>query len=139
MFSISLMSQFVLVKDFIFITHITYVNSRLYWKQIHYSNQGQAFKSQVQSMHIEILQSPWLCELMAFHINLRETKTKKRNAPDFFDGCSLIFNDGKPSLSFQLLDSVKMDIDLTCPICLVRLLFSSVLFILVLEKLESSV
>ncbi|XP_074354548.1 putative E3 ubiquitin-protein ligase BAH1-like 1 isoform X2 [Apium graveolens] len=88
------------------------------YDKIHYSNQGQAFKSQVQSMHIEILQSPWLCELMAFHINLRETKTKKRNAPDFFDGCSLVFNDGKPSLSFHLLDSVKMDIDLTCPICL---------------------
>lgn len=76
-------------------------------------------------MHIEILQSPWLCELMAFHINLRETKTKKRDAPDFFDGCSLEFNDGKPSLSFELLDSVKIDIDLTCPICLVCILFSS--------------
>ncbi|KAK1370823.1 RING-type domain-containing protein [Heracleum sosnowskyi] len=60
--------------------------------------------------------------------HLRATKTKKRNsakektkktiAPDFFDGCSLVFNDGKPSLSFQLLDYVKNDIELTCHICL---------------------
>lgn len=96
-----------------------------YPMQIHYSKQGQAFKSQVQSMHIEILQSPWLCELMAFHINLRETKTKTRKAPAFFDGCSLIFNDGKPSLSCELFESVKLDIDLTCSICLVSILFPS--------------
>lgn len=79
-------------------------------------------------MHIEILQSPWLCELMAFHINLRETKAKKRKGAAFFDGCSLVFDDGKPSLSCELLDSVKIDIDLTCSICLVSLLFSSITF-----------
>ena len=89
------------------------------WRQVHYSKQGQAFKSQAQSMHMEILQSPWLCELMAFHINLRESKAKSRKAPALFDGCSLTFNDGKPSLSCELFDSVKLDIDLTCSICLV--------------------
>lgn len=87
--------------------------------QIHYSKQGQAFKSQAQSMHIEILQSPWFCELMAFHINLRETKVKSGQAPALFEGCSLILNDGKPSLSCELFDSVKLDVDLTCSICLV--------------------
>ncbi|MCL7045857.1 hypothetical protein MKW94_020457 [Papaver nudicaule] len=30
------------------------------YDKIHYSKQGQAFKSQAQSMHTEILQSPWL-------------------------------------------------------------------------------
>ncbi|GLT42463.1 hypothetical protein SLA2020_164600 [Shorea laevis] len=90
------------------------------YDKIHYSKQGQAFKSQVQSMHIEILQSPWLCELMAFQINLRETeaKTKSRTAPSLFEGCYLQFNDGKPSLCCELFDSVKADIDLTCSICL---------------------
>ncbi|KAK1398865.1 RING-type E3 ubiquitin transferase [Heracleum sosnowskyi] len=88
------------------------------YDKVHYSNQGQVFKSQVQKMHIEILQSPWLCELMAFHINLRETKAKKSKGAAFFEGCSLVFDDGKPSLSCDLLDSVKMDIDLTCSICL---------------------
>uniref|UniRef100_A0A5B7C3S3 RING-type E3 ubiquitin transferase n=1 Tax=Davidia involucrata TaxID=16924 RepID=A0A5B7C3S3_DAVIN len=88
------------------------------YDKIHYSKQGQAFKSQAQSMHIEILQSPWLCELMAFHINLREMKANSRKASALFEGCSLIFNDGKPSLSCELFDSVKLDVDLTCSICL---------------------
>ncbi|KAJ1412623.1 Zinc finger, RING-type [Sesbania bispinosa] len=88
------------------------------YDKIHYSKQGQLFKSQVQSMHKEILQSPWLCELMAFHINLRETKVKSRKAPALFDGCSLTFKDGKPSLTCELFDSIKIDIDLTCSICL---------------------
>uniref|UniRef100_A0A0R0F216 RING-type E3 ubiquitin transferase n=1 Tax=Glycine max TaxID=3847 RepID=A0A0R0F216_SOYBN len=88
------------------------------YDKIHYSKQGQLFKSQVQSMHKEILQSPWLCELMAFHINLRETKVKSRKAHALFDGCSLTFKDGKPSLTCELFDSIKVDIDLTCSICL---------------------
>ncbi|KAG6748474.1 hypothetical protein POTOM_048397 [Populus tomentosa] len=88
------------------------------YDKIHYSKQGQAFKSKAQSMHIEILQSPWLCELMAFHINLRETKVKSSKAPALFEGCSLTLDDDKPSLSCELFDSIKLDIDLTCSICL---------------------
>ncbi|XP_076892252.1 putative E3 ubiquitin-protein ligase BAH1-like 1 [Bidens hawaiensis] len=88
------------------------------YDKIHDSKQGQAFRSQVQSMHMEILQSPWLCELIALHINLRETKGKMGNGSEVFEGCSLIFNDGKPSLSCELSDVVKLEIDLTCSICL---------------------
>lgn len=91
------------------------------YDKIHYSQQGQAFRSQAQSMHIEILRSPWLCELMAFHINLRKTEKKLkagRKAPALFDGCSLTFSDGKPSLSCHLFDSIRLDIDLNCSICL---------------------
>ncbi|KAF7804853.1 E3 ubiquitin-protein ligase BAH1-like [Senna tora] len=87
--------------------------------QIHCSKQGQIFKSQAQSMHVEILQSPWLCELMAFHINLRETKNKPmEKALALFDGCLLTVKDDRPSLSCELFDSIKLDIDLTCSICL---------------------
>ncbi|KAI8522677.1 hypothetical protein RHMOL_Rhmol13G0015000 [Rhododendron molle] len=88
------------------------------YDKIHYSKQGQAFKSQAQSMHLEILQSPWLCELMAFHINMRETKPQQRKASALFDGCSLVINEGKPSLHCELFDSIKLDIDLTCSVCL---------------------
>ncbi|KAF7818210.1 E3 ubiquitin-protein ligase BAH1-like [Senna tora] len=88
------------------------------YDKVHYSKQGQLFKSQAQSMHKEILQSPWFCELMAFHINLRETKAKSRHANALFDGCSLTFKDGKPSITCELYDSLKFDIDLTCSICL---------------------
>ncbi|KAK6940985.1 hypothetical protein RJ641_030516 [Dillenia turbinata] len=89
------------------------------YDKVHFSKQGQAFKSQAQSMHIEILQSPWLCELIAFHINLRETKVNQRKPSVLFvEGCTLIFNDGKPILSCELFDSVKIEVDLTCSICL---------------------
>ncbi|GFP82610.1 E3 ubiquitin-protein ligase bah1 [Phtheirospermum japonicum] len=90
------------------------------YDKIHYSKQGQAFKLQAQSMHIEIFQSPWLCERMAFHINLRETKvdSSRTSGPALFKGCFLKFNDDKPSLFCDLFDSVKLDIDLTCSICL---------------------
>ncbi|EOA38174.1 hypothetical protein CARUB_v10009650mg [Capsella rubella] len=95
------------------------------YDKIHESRQGQLFKTQVQKMRIEILQSPWLCELMAFHINLKESQKGSKTAVAsptpvhaLFDGCSLTFNDGKPLLSCELSDSVKVDIDLTCSICL---------------------
>ncbi|XP_024981152.1 probable E3 ubiquitin-protein ligase BAH1-like 1 isoform X1 [Cynara cardunculus var. scolymus] len=88
------------------------------YDKIHDSKQGQAFRSQVKSMHMEILQSPWLCELIAFHINLSETKADMRKGSELFEGCSLIFSDGKPSLSCELSDTVKLEIDLTCSVCL---------------------
>ncbi|KAK7392324.1 hypothetical protein VNO78_20758 [Psophocarpus tetragonolobus] len=88
------------------------------YDKIHYSKQGQLFKSKVQTMHKEILQSPWLCELIALHINLRETKTNSIGVSALFDGCYLTFKDGKPSLTCELFDSIKIDIDLTCSICL---------------------
>lgn len=88
------------------------------YDKIHYSKHGQAFKAQAHNLHIEILQSPWLCELMAFHINLRETEVNKRKALILFDACSLVFEDGKPNLSCELFDLLKLQIDLTCSICL---------------------
>ncbi|KAJ0842964.1 putative E3 ubiquitin-protein ligase BAH1 [Helianthus annuus] len=88
------------------------------YDKIHDSKQGQAFRSQVQSMHMEILQSPWLYELIAFHINLRERKGIMGKDSKLFEGCGIIFNDGKPSLSCELSHAVKLEIDLTCSICL---------------------
>ncbi|CAL9094384.1 unnamed protein product [Musa textilis] len=89
------------------------------YDKIHYSNRGQAFKSKALSMHIEILQSPWLCELMAFYINMRQGKTKNKAIVRLFGDCSLTFDDdGKPALSCSLFDSMKVEIDLTCSICL---------------------
>ena len=86
--------------------------------QIHYSKQGQEFKAQAQSLHIEILQSPWLCELMAFYMNLRRSK-KNNAAMELFGDCSLVFDDDRPTLSCNLFDSMRVDISLTCSICLV--------------------
>ncbi|XP_057782332.1 E3 ubiquitin-protein ligase NLA-like [Salvia miltiorrhiza] len=88
------------------------------YDKIHYSKQGQAFKSRAVSMRIEVLQSPWLYELMALHINVRESKENMGNAPLQLEGFSLLFDNGKPSLSFELFDSIKLNIELTCSICL---------------------
>ncbi|QHO54777.1 E3 ubiquitin-protein ligase [Arachis hypogaea] len=65
-------------------------------------------------MHKEILQSPWLIEVMALYIN---TNTKDPTS-SLFDGCCLTFKDGKPSLTCEIFKPYKVDIDLTCSICL---------------------
>ncbi|RWW10009.1 hypothetical protein GW17_00026468 [Ensete ventricosum] len=89
------------------------------YDKVHYSKQGQAFRSKAPSMHIEILQSPWLCELMAFCINLRQRKLKNKAITELYNDCSLTFDDdGKPTLSCGLFDSMQIEIDLTCSICL---------------------
>ncbi|GFP85596.1 E3 ubiquitin-protein ligase bah1 [Phtheirospermum japonicum] len=89
------------------------------YDKIHNSRQGLDFKSRARNMHIEILQSPWFYELMAFQMNLlREPKVNSGNASSaVLKVCSLVFDDGKPFLSIEL-DSVKLDIELTCAICL---------------------
>ncbi|PKA52722.1 putative E3 ubiquitin-protein ligase BAH1-like 1 [Apostasia shenzhenica] len=87
------------------------------YDKVHYSKQGQAFRSKAQNFHIDILQSPWLSELMAFYINLRE-KEKNKPAQGLLGDCNLTVTDGRPILSCSLLDSLKLDIDLTCSICL---------------------
>ncbi|KAH9785262.1 E3 ubiquitin-protein ligase BAH1 [Citrus sinensis] len=85
----------------------------------HCGKQGPAFKSQAQSMQIEILQSPWLRELMALHINLGETNVSSSTmAAMSSEGYRLTFNDDKLSLSCELFDSIRLDIELTCPVCL---------------------
>lgn len=91
--------------------------------QIHYCKKGQEFRAQAQSLHIETLKSPWLCELLAFYINLRQKEPNTRTILGIFGDCALTFDDGKPELSCGLFDSVKLEIDLTCSICLVSLLF----------------
>lgn len=88
------------------------------YDKIHYSKQGQAFRTQAQSLHIETSKSPWLCELLAFYINLKQRDPNATAIPGVFGDCSLTFDDDKPILSCGLFDSVKLDIDLTCSICL---------------------
>ncbi|MQL94366.1 hypothetical protein Taro_027027 [Colocasia esculenta] len=88
------------------------------YDKIHYSKQGQAFKSQAQVLHIEILQSPWLCELMALYINSRANESNTMTIPGLFEDCALVFDGDKPTLSCGLFDSLKLEVNLTCSICL---------------------
>nr|CAD1833297.1 unnamed protein product [Ananas comosus var. bracteatus] len=88
------------------------------YDKVHYSKKGQAFKARAQSLRIEILQSPWLCELMAFYINLRRSEKTSQAAMELFGDCALTFDEDKPTLSCGLFDSMRVDINLTCSICL---------------------
>ncbi|XP_072996254.1 probable E3 ubiquitin-protein ligase BAH1-like 1 [Typha latifolia] len=90
------------------------------YDKIHHSKKGQDFKSKAQSMDIEILQSPWIYELIAFHINLKESKTRKTSMHGLSCDCSLTIENEKPILScgICLFDSLKLEIELSCPICL---------------------
>ncbi|XP_078160181.1 putative E3 ubiquitin-protein ligase BAH1-like 1 [Carex rostrata] len=88
------------------------------YDKMHHSTQGQAFKVKAQSLHIEILQSPWLCELMAFYINLRKSKVNYQAPMGLFGDCSLTCDDDRPTLSCCLFESMQVDINLTCSICL---------------------
>ena len=89
--------------------------------KVHDSKQGQEFKIRAQMMDIEILQSPWLWELMSFYINEREVKAKKEAAAAaLFKDCYLGFNGEKPFLFCGLFDPLNVELDLTCSVCLVR-------------------
>lgn len=85
------------------------------YDKVHFSRKGRAFKSRLQSMHVELLQSPWLVELIAFHINMKD---RAISLPEVLCGCSYDFDSSKPTISCTLPDSFTLEIDLTCSICL---------------------
>lgn len=85
------------------------------YDKVHLSKNGQAFRSQLQTRHVELLQSPWLVELIAFHLNLKD---KALLDTEMSSRCLYDFENPKPTVSFMLSGSIKLDIDLTCSICL---------------------
>lgn len=68
---------------------------------------------------MEILQSPWLIELGAFCKNFNEPRGEISGGlhnPFSFD-----LTDSGPTMTLILPDNVKLEYNLTCAICLVRL------------------
>lgn len=84
---------------------------------------GQRFKQEAQTKQLELLKSPWLFELLAFHINLRDIKDETQTSPNLFD-CLLRVDqaDSRPSLLVTLFNSITLNLDLMCPICLVSII-----------------
>ncbi|KAJ7568030.1 hypothetical protein O6H91_01G015900 [Diphasiastrum complanatum] len=77
------------------------------------------YKKQLQAMRVRFLRSRWLIEVIAFYINSIDSKSVP--ATPHLAGilsCSFESEEGKYSVSFSLTDSLKIEIDLTCPICL---------------------
>ena len=85
-----------------------------FFLQIHCSKQGQAFKS-----HAHRRNGTWR---FSNHHGYVSSRPIQGMLPALFNGCSLIFKDEKPSLS---CDSVKLELDLTCSMCLVSFFISS--------------
>lgn len=78
---------------------------------------GRNFKSKMRSERLEILQSPWLIELGALYMNFNESNGGKSNV--IFSQFSCNLSDTGSIMNLKFPDSVKLEYDLTCPICLV--------------------
>lgn len=82
---------------------------------MHGSVNGRNFKSKMRAKHIEILQSPWLIELGAFYLNCDEP-----DGPNLFSSSfSYDLNAAEPVITLMLPDSVTLEYNLNCAICLV--------------------
>lgn len=89
--------------------------------QVHSSENGKIFKSKMRAEHIELLQSPWLIELGAFSLNLHGSDGEGLNELSGHFSCDL--DATPPIMTLMLPDSLKMEYDLTCAVCLVRSYF----------------
>ena len=69
-------------------------------------------------MHVQLLQSPWLVELIALRLNLKANQPT-HTLTDLLASCSEDLESSKPTIYCKLSDSVNIEIDLTCSICLV--------------------
>jgi len=96
--------------------------------QIHGSVSGRDFKSKIQTEHIELLQSPWLIELGAFHLNCDDSDADEPGAGGFFKNFSCDLSGAQPLLTMTISETLKYEYSLTCPICLVRYSLTSVFF-----------
>ncbi|XP_058204343.1 probable E3 ubiquitin-protein ligase BAH1-like isoform X1 [Rhododendron vialii] len=84
------------------------------YDKVHRSVKGRNFKSKMRAKHIEILQSPWLIELGAFYKNCDEP-----DGPNLFSSSfSCDLNAAEPVLTLMLPDSVTLEYNLNCAICL---------------------
>jgi len=98
------------------------------YDKIHGSVSGRDFKSKMQTEHIELLQSPWLIELGAFHLNCDDSDADEPGAGGFFKNgffknfsCDL--SGAQPLLTMTISETLKYEYSLTCPICLGNLLW----------------
>ncbi|PHT34399.1 putative E3 ubiquitin-protein ligase BAH1-like 1 [Capsicum baccatum] len=86
------------------------------YDKVHCSENGRNFKSKMRAEHLEILQSPWLIELGALYLNFNESNGG--TSTEIFSQFSCNLSDTGSIMTLIFPDSVKLEYDLTCPICL---------------------
>ncbi|KAK1434984.1 hypothetical protein QVD17_00739 [Tagetes erecta] len=88
------------------------------YDKVHESVNGMNCMSKLQAKHLDVLQSPWLIELVALCINLNDSDgliSDELFGPLTFD---LKLTSEGSVFSLVLLGSEKLDCSLICPICL---------------------
>lgn len=86
------------------------------YDKVHDSVNGRNFKTEMRANRIELLQSPWLIELGAFHINYSGSDIGEPG--EFFRNFTCDLSSTQPVMSMTLSDSVSYEYSLSCPICL---------------------
>ncbi|KAK1296183.1 putative E3 ubiquitin-protein ligase BAH1-like 1 [Acorus calamus] len=86
------------------------------YDKIHSSVNGRNFKTTLRAKHIELLQSPWLTELGAFCINSNNSDIGKSG--EFIQQFSCDFSGAEPLMTLTLSNSVNLEYNLTCAVCL---------------------
>ncbi|KAH7280737.1 hypothetical protein KP509_36G012200 [Ceratopteris richardii] len=85
------------------------------YDKIHLSKRGRDFRNRLQTLHSGLLQSPWLIELIALHLNLEENEGISAEMSAKF---TYNFEGSKPTITTTLSNAVAVEFDLACPICL---------------------
>nr|KAJ0185575.1 hypothetical protein LSAT_V11C900464340 [Lactuca sativa] len=88
------------------------------YDKVHNSVSGVNFRSKLQAEHLEILQSPWLIELVAFYMNFSESNENICYELCSYFSCDLSVIISKLVLKLVLPDYVVLEYSLTCALCL---------------------
>ncbi|XP_057981892.1 probable E3 ubiquitin-protein ligase BAH1-like isoform X2 [Malania oleifera] len=83
---------------------------------VHSSVNGKKFKTKMRAERIELLQSPWIIELGAFYLNFN--RSDSGDSDEVFSHFSCDLGAMQPVMTLKLPDSVKLEYNLTCAICL---------------------
>ncbi|GJS03334.1 probable E3 ubiquitin-protein ligase BAH1-like protein [Tanacetum coccineum] len=88
------------------------------YDKVHNCESGMNYKSKLQAKHLDIIQSPWLIELVALYINVNGSDSLMSD--ELFGPLTFDFNMSAEEsvLTLTLLGSEKYDCSFTCPICL---------------------
>ncbi|KAF8403421.1 hypothetical protein HHK36_011524 [Tetracentron sinense] len=86
------------------------------YDKVHSSVNGRNFKTKLRAERIELLQSPWLIELGAFYINFNGSDGGESD--EFFCQFSCDISVTQPIMTLMLPDSVNLEYNLKCAICL---------------------
>ncbi|EOA29277.1 hypothetical protein CARUB_v10025552mg [Capsella rubella] len=88
------------------------------YDKVHSSVNGKKFKLKMRAERIELLHSPWLIELGAFYLNSGLDKVGNFKNSSFGRVSCEYLNDDQPMIQLTLPNSIELEFDLTCAICL---------------------